>query len=416
MSHVQDILNSMKYFQLLIFILSIHTNAGQALKIIYLTDLEGNGKKWDEFITHSDAFYFDEHKLRLKDDYILVYGGDATDFGDSSMYILNDLLSLKEDCPDRVHLLIGNRDLNKLFLPFALREMKSSNISLAESVEHFLSSLNAGKAFSLRQQELDKRSSHSVTALDVAQSFIKDVEPGGLMFRYIQAAELGVIIQNTVFVHGAVNDENFLKMPSGKKAKSVQEWIQKLNLWKDEEFKNWAKNPESSLNLIRYSKDLDGLIRARYSDKTGNSQIPSDEVIAKLQSDGIDRIVVGHTPNGQSPTILRENSNFEIVIADNSECIDCGANIIRISEDGQILHLKTATTEAGVIENELILGKESLVGKKIGEWLIKGVLPDETYILSRVEQPNFHNRILKTKSLDPTVLKNIKNLCVSSLY
>lgn len=49
-----------------------------------------------------------------------VYGGDAVDKGPRDIRLVRALVNLKRRYPDRVHLLVGNRDLNKLRLPSEL--------------------------------------------------------------------------------------------------------------------------------------------------------------------------------------------------------------------------------------------------------------------------------------------------------
>lgn len=52
--------------------------------------------------------------LQLRDHCHFVYGGDVCDRGSGDIRICQDLLSLKRRYPDRVHLIVGNRDINKV--------------------------------------------------------------------------------------------------------------------------------------------------------------------------------------------------------------------------------------------------------------------------------------------------------------
>jgi hypothetical protein len=52
--------------------------------------------------------------LKLRDGCYFVYGGDAVDKGPGDIRLCRTLVSLKQRYPDRVVLLVGNRDLNKL--------------------------------------------------------------------------------------------------------------------------------------------------------------------------------------------------------------------------------------------------------------------------------------------------------------
>ena len=52
--------------------------------------------------------------LQLRDHCHFVYGGDVCDRGSGDIRICRDLLSLKQRYPERVHLIVGNRDINKV--------------------------------------------------------------------------------------------------------------------------------------------------------------------------------------------------------------------------------------------------------------------------------------------------------------
>jgi hypothetical protein len=41
-------------------------------------------------------------------------------------------------------------------------------------------------------------------------------------------------------------------------------------------------------------------------------------VIERLRADGIERVVLGHTPSGDCPSVLRDRAGFQLVLADTS--------------------------------------------------------------------------------------------------
>ena len=47
--------------------------------------------------------------VKLRNNCHFVYGGDVCDRGDGDLRILKDLLRLKDDAPNRVHFILGNR-------------------------------------------------------------------------------------------------------------------------------------------------------------------------------------------------------------------------------------------------------------------------------------------------------------------
>ena len=87
----------------------------------YITDVEGNLAFWTKYVDYSAVLYRDEDgQLLLRDRCQFVFGGDSCDRGCGDLQVLRDLVSLKSRFFDRVHLLMGNRDINKLRFPVAM--------------------------------------------------------------------------------------------------------------------------------------------------------------------------------------------------------------------------------------------------------------------------------------------------------
>ena len=81
----------------------------------YASDVEGNLKYWNRVIEHSKVLSRnDRGVIELLEDGYFVYGGDTCDRGCGDLQILRELILLKKTYPLRVHLLVGNRDVNKL--------------------------------------------------------------------------------------------------------------------------------------------------------------------------------------------------------------------------------------------------------------------------------------------------------------
>ena len=112
-------------------------------KISYITDVEGDAKYFDRFVNNSqilqfeecqpktskDGFYFPySHHVVFKsstsssshndddnDQNVLVFGGDVWDKGGNDLYVIRQLLSLEQRYgSQRVHFILGNRDINKM--------------------------------------------------------------------------------------------------------------------------------------------------------------------------------------------------------------------------------------------------------------------------------------------------------------
>lgn len=90
-------------------------------KLGYATDVEGNLEFWNKYVDHSKVMRRDPNgSIILFDKCKFVYGGDTCDRGYGDLQVLQDLIHLKETYPDRVYLIMGNRDINKLRLPVAM--------------------------------------------------------------------------------------------------------------------------------------------------------------------------------------------------------------------------------------------------------------------------------------------------------
>ena len=71
---------------------------------------------------YPDPIYPAYTRLSLRPNCHLVFGGDACDRGPGDIRVLWDLLQLYEDHPGRVHIILGNRDVNKLRIPVELHD------------------------------------------------------------------------------------------------------------------------------------------------------------------------------------------------------------------------------------------------------------------------------------------------------
>ena len=88
----------------------------------YATDVEGNLAFWNKYIETSKVLErrSPSGTLTLRDNCCFVYGGDTCDRGCGDLQVLEELVSLKERYPDRVFLIMGNRDINKMRFPAAM--------------------------------------------------------------------------------------------------------------------------------------------------------------------------------------------------------------------------------------------------------------------------------------------------------
>jgi hypothetical protein len=191
-------------------------------KVGYVTDLEGNYNSWENYIRLSHVLQKNGSELELKDSCYFIHGGDVVDRGSGDLRILKDLITLKKKYPERVFFILGNRDVNKLRLPFALCEAVlkhrphafwapdttvEADFPLDNVVAKMLwilkHTMGAPFAFECRRQELAEMQ-HPTDDMNVLNSFLQLAFPGGLMFDYIKLGVFSVIIEDTMFVHGGI--------------------------------------------------------------------------------------------------------------------------------------------------------------------------------------------------------------------
>ena len=84
--------------------------------LAYLTDVEGRWDKLTSFAKGNPVVRLRADAIELADSATFVFGGDAIDRGPHGRRLVRTLLAAKQRYGDRVILIAGNRDLNKLRL------------------------------------------------------------------------------------------------------------------------------------------------------------------------------------------------------------------------------------------------------------------------------------------------------------
>ena len=95
-----------------------------SLKITYVSDVEGNWEFFCAYVARAEGLRWRRggpsvDGLEIVDGWRFIFGGDSVDKGGSvggSVRFVLCLVSLKKRYPERVTILLGNRDLNKLRL------------------------------------------------------------------------------------------------------------------------------------------------------------------------------------------------------------------------------------------------------------------------------------------------------------
>eukprot|EP01052_Picozoa_sp_SAG31_P039687 SAG31_NODE_5558_length_2458_cov_9.398123_2_plen_156_part_00 len=77
----------------------------------YLTDVEGSYDQWRRYVQLSRVLEPDpndpDNRILLRDGCHFVFGGDAFDRGKGELRFVRELLALRRQYPDRVHLVLG---------------------------------------------------------------------------------------------------------------------------------------------------------------------------------------------------------------------------------------------------------------------------------------------------------------------
>eukprot|EP00927_Polykrikos_kofoidii_P076542 TRINITY_DN73612_c0_g1_i1.p1 TRINITY_DN73612_c0_g1~~TRINITY_DN73612_c0_g1_i1.p1 ORF type:complete len:510 (+),score=95.82 TRINITY_DN73612_c0_g1_i1:179-1708(+) len=226
-----------------------------------ITDVEGNFEYWCRCVELSRVVRFgaDGHLefSREQDADLFVFGGDVFDKGLGDIRIATALVRFKEAYPDRVFLLAGNRDINKLrftaelaeddidvpqpvplyprapaqlplrsFLEKAAAASGLDNAEAANTKANRLRwildhTMTATGAFEFRRQELaflqsqtsagENGCSDGNVEVDddkVVDSFLGSVaREDGFVWRYLAHSQFALLLGNTLFVHGGIPED-----------------------------------------------------------------------------------------------------------------------------------------------------------------------------------------------------------------
>ncbi|WP_224245756.1 metallophosphoesterase [Hyalangium gracile] len=376
--------------------------------VAYLTDVEGIWEKLATFCQDNPHVSLESgDRLVVRPGATFVFGGDAIDRGPAGLRVLRTLLEAWRRQPSQVVLLAGNRDINKLRL---VRELHGHPPTRTPPEIRtaprpvllrwiFENTMGARGAFDHRLEELS-RTGTPVSDEDVVDSFLEDLGPGGLLRDYLTACRLVHRIGNTLFVHGGVHEHSVGRVPSRAPVKGVDAWGEALNRWYSEQLEAFAEQrftPEGTPAwepVIAYQAPTPGqrintasVVYGRMADQHNHPALPSQALITTLAREGIHRLVVGHTPSGDSPSVLR-SEQFELILADNSYGRVEGASQLFLREDSVFVEGRAKLDDGRLEQVRFQLALEddaSLIGRQLLDTgqLVKGPLQSGEWLLFR---------------------------------
>lgn len=423
--------------------------------VLYVTDLEGRDGNIQSLVQQGKLRIVDG-KLELVDpDSKLIFGGDLVDRGPHSIQLRRWLVDLKERFPDRVVLLWGNRDLNKLALsqhiaiaernppvayqnwlheklrlshdrlpsdPLAVARMARQINTVANRVLWWTEKNGIPNAVEFHRQEMEKLSGRTVNLEQAADDIARALDPKtGEFMRYLELGQLGHVEGNTLYVHGGVSKENAGVVPGEyDTAKTPQEWIERLNNWGREQLKLFRediseKRRYANSRLVMYGDAVwdssvnrvmamvQSVVYPNRVKQDGNFRLPAEEVIQWLKKSGIEVVVVGHSPVGNVPVPLRADG-FLYMHADTSYT-DNGAYATVEIKDG-VVHVKGITADGTRLDYQVSATSGSGAGWQRGERVVVGFTPDGRAALYRYYDGfKIEEQIVPAEEIRPAELK-----------
>jgi len=361
------------------------------------------GARLDDFCRDNPLVRLDDAgRLHVADRALFVFGGDAVDRGPDARRVMRVLFDAEARQPDRVVLLAGNRDLNKMRL--------RAELGADPRPEHlrtiFERTMGARAAFDHRRAELARERRVPAAAVNddaVVESYVEETRPGGATAAYLARCRLAFRWGRTLFVHGGVSEDNlgFVPgLPTGS-PEDVDGWIAHLDAFYAEQIAAFdAGAPTADYEaLVDYQRPSPGarvnaksVVYMRTADDDNNLELPPERACDALVRAGVANVVVGHTPNGDSPSLARDaERGFTVLVADNSYARVPDASRVVVDRRGVLdvdapVLLDDGTPERVRFRHDPA-GRDTPLGLRLsaeaGGWLVKGELSSGDWLLYR---------------------------------
>jgi len=231
--------------------------------VAYVGDVEGRWETFCEFVDNTAGLRFRidmdhekrrQHKdldLNLENEWQFVFGGDASIQGTGSLRILDTLIRVKRQWPERVHLLLGMEDLD-----------------ISNWVMDFIGLME------IRREELAHIKGVGVQNIankDVTKSFEDNLKPGGHVSEYLRTSQMAIKIGETIFAYSEVyadgcslddlkkgsRHSNAIRLgmaPPDNPADDLKAWLRKANKLGRRQVRGWKYKADF---IVRQDKQTD---------------------------------------------------------------------------------------------------------------------------------------------------------------
>lgn len=339
--------------------------AGETVE--FWTDVEGSWEYFQGLCGRSSAVALSSKgELDFKHpEAVLVHGGDVVDRGTGDIRITSALVSLKRRYPKRVILLLGNRDANKLrfmselergetgatvdvywdkrhqpFSDYCAQHMLDPSDSITILKWMLACTMGCPNTFETRRRELAilrSKGREQVSDSEVFDSFRGSVDPEGddhWMLDYIEEGQIAYLHGDMLFIHGGVPAEQPGVLP-GRPGEGlpVERWVEAINAWAREEVANFKAQPRwlGPPGMLGRARGGNALMDYVVPGGAGGATVVTTsflpggacEAVPELlqlwfREAGVLRVLCGHKPHGQCPSVIRHLSNLTIFCCDTS--------------------------------------------------------------------------------------------------
>uniref|UniRef100_M4BWE2 Calcineurin-like phosphoesterase domain-containing protein n=1 Tax=Hyaloperonospora arabidopsidis (strain Emoy2) TaxID=559515 RepID=M4BWE2_HYAAE len=189
--------------------------------------------------------------------------------------------------------------------------------------------MGSGGDFERRRSELVLRQEvgdmNNVMDENVVKSYVDSVKEGGVLRDFLLHGNLAFVAHQTLFVHGGIiNGDDGAGLSAlgrvpdepSKHFDSVLEWVDKLNAWYRSQIQDWIDYPHwNAKHSSRGGNELLKYVVPNYAGSVvvgrhllaGGMPTPlPDKTASLLSKSGIRRVIIGHTPHGNCPTVIKQ--------------------------------------------------------------------------------------------------------------